>query len=121
MKNNLSKNISFLEIKTHKTRLISKLYRGDDVFSVSDELSGCINQGLNQREYFQRSFLHLTEKAKDSSSNIFMDIFVESIERINPDIEDLSAPKIYEELKQYLDYEDLGKKLYLSGLAPTPD
>jgi type I restriction enzyme R subunit len=54
--------------------------------------------------------LHSTQI--DASSNIFTGIFAESIEKINPDVEDLDAVKIYEELKQYLDYEDLGKKFY---------
>ena len=55
----------------------------------------------------------------DSSSNIFTDIFAESLERINPNIEDLSPAKIYEELKQYLDYEDFGKKFYERITAET--
>ena len=83
------------------------------------------------------TILHLTQlgyeyvslhqpNAVDASSNIFTDIFFESIERINPEgnlrsltrsaevpnIEDLNSSKIYEELKQYLDYDDLGKKFY---------
>jgi type I restriction enzyme R subunit len=67
---------------------------------------------LTQLGYEYLSLHDAGRASYDASSNIFTEIFVESIERINPDIEDLSAAKIYEELKQYLDYEDLGKKFY---------
>lgn len=57
IQNSLSDNISFLEIKTHKTSLISKYsYRGEDVFSASKNLSGGIVQVLNQRDNFQKEF-----------------------------------------------------------------
>lgn len=64
IQNSLSDNISFLEIKTHKTLLISKYsYRGDDVFCASKNLSGGIVQVLNQRDNFQKEFYAL--KGKD--------------------------------------------------------
>lgn len=64
IKSNLSNNISFLEIKTHKTKLLeTNPYRGDDVYSVSKELSGSINQVLNQRDLFQKEFTAFKWKA----------------------------------------------------------
>jgi hypothetical protein len=66
IKNNLSDNISFLEIKTHKTSLVDKIaYRGKDVYSVSKELSACMVQVLNQRDNFQKEFY--ANKVKSSS------------------------------------------------------
>lgn len=60
LKNDLSDNVTFFEIKTHKTDLLTKQpYRGKDVFSWSHELSGCINQVLNQRDKFQKHFATL--------------------------------------------------------------
>lgn len=57
IKNSLSNNVSFLEIKTHKTLLTeSKPYRGEEVFSCSKELTGSIVQVLNQRDLFQKEF-----------------------------------------------------------------
>lgn len=57
LQNSLSDNISFLEIKTHKTLLCEKKpYRGVDVFSPSSDLSGSIVQVLNQRDNFQKAF-----------------------------------------------------------------
>lgn len=57
IKNSLSDNVSFLELKTHKTKLLEmKAYRGDDVFSTTKDLSGCIVQVLNQRDNFQKEF-----------------------------------------------------------------
>ncbi len=71
MKNKLSDNVTFLEIKTHKTDLLSpKPYRGDDVFSVTDELSGCINQVLNQRDNFQKEYDSLRRKSKQTFETI---------------------------------------------------
>lgn len=71
MKNHLSDNVTFLEIKTHKTELLNpKPYRGTDVFSVSEELSGCINQVLNQRDNFQKEFDHLKRKSKQNFETI---------------------------------------------------
>lgn len=67
MKNKLSDNVTFLEIKTHRTDLLSsKPYRGTDVYSVAEELSGCINQVLNQRDNFQKEFDHLKRKSKEN-------------------------------------------------------
>ena len=60
IKNSLSDNVSFFEIKTHKTRLLEKNpYRSNDVFSATKELSGCINQVLNQRDKFQKTFANI--------------------------------------------------------------
>jgi len=60
IKNSLSDNISFFEIKTHKTKLLdASPYRGKDVFSATKELTGCINQVLNQRDKFQKNFASL--------------------------------------------------------------
>ncbi|MDY8136914.1 Shedu immune nuclease family protein [Aquimarina sp. 2201CG5-10] len=65
IKNSLSDNVSFLEIKTHKTKLLeNSSYRGTDVFSVGKDLSGCINQVLNQRDNFQKEFWTLKGKSK---------------------------------------------------------
>jgi len=60
IKNHLTENVSFLEIKTHKTELIKKgAYRGNDVYAMSVDLSGAISQVLNQRDNFQKHFATL--------------------------------------------------------------
>jgi len=61
IKNNLTDNVAFVEIKTHKTELIKKgkSYRGNDVFAMSPDLSGAISQVLNQRDNFQKHFATL--------------------------------------------------------------
>lgn len=58
VKNNLTENVAFIEIKTHKTDLVKagKAYRGTDVFGFSDDLSGGISQVLNQRDNFQKHY-----------------------------------------------------------------
>lgn len=65
IKNSLSDNVSFLEIKTHKTKLLdSTKYRGEDVFSATKDLTGSINQVLNQRDNFQKEFYAHKVKSK---------------------------------------------------------
>jgi hypothetical protein len=57
IKNSLGGNVSFLEIKTHKTKILENTaYRGDDVFPVAKDLSGSIVQVLNQKDNFQKEF-----------------------------------------------------------------
>lgn len=63
IKSGLSDNVSFLEIKTHKTKLLDNVaYRGDDVFSMTKDFSGSISQVLNQRENFQKEFYTIKGK-----------------------------------------------------------
>jgi hypothetical protein len=65
IKNSLSDNVSFLEIKTHKTKLLENApYRGVDVYSATKDLTGCIVQVLNQRDNFQKEFYHTKGKLK---------------------------------------------------------
>jgi len=61
LKNNLTDNVAFLEIKTHVSELIKKgkPYRGKDVYSMSPSLTGAISQVLNQRDNFQKSYATL--------------------------------------------------------------
>lgn len=65
IKNSLSDNVSFLEIKTHKTKILENTaYRGNDVFSATKDLSGSIAQVLNQRENFQKEFYMIKVKSQ---------------------------------------------------------
>lgn len=64
MKNNLSDNLSFVELKTHLAKLVENTpYRGNDVFNVSKDVTGAIAQVLNQRDNFQKEFY--THKGKN--------------------------------------------------------
>jgi hypothetical protein len=68
VKNDLTDNVAFVEIKTHKTDLVkkSKAYRGEDVFAMSSDLSGGISQVLNQRDNFQKQFaIHKMNSKKE--------------------------------------------------------
>jgi hypothetical protein len=65
MKNHLTNNASFLEIKTHLSSIVEKKpYRGADVYSMSKELTGCIGQVLTQRDTFQKAFTVLKYESK---------------------------------------------------------
>lgn len=61
--NDLKDNSALLEIKTHKKALLkTKAYREPSVFSISEELSGGINQCLDQKDIF------IKEMSKDEPS-----------------------------------------------------
>jgi hypothetical protein len=65
-KNKLTNNIAFVEIKTHKSKLLKKSsYRGEDVFNPDKDLSGAISQVLDQRDNLQKEFYSLKAKSKE--------------------------------------------------------
>lgn len=57
-KNNLTGNLAFIEIKTPETKIVGSQYRGNKdgkenvIYSMSDDLTGGINQTLNQRKNY---------------------------------------------------------------------
>lgn len=57
-------------------------------------------------------YLSLKKATWDKDTNIFTDIFIESIERINPNLEDDEAKRLYEDVALALDNEDLGKAFF---------
>lgn len=55
--NGFKDNYALIEIKTHNKELLkSAPYRGTDVFPLSDDLSGGINQCLDQKDNFIKEF-----------------------------------------------------------------
>lgn len=60
-KSDFSENVAIIEIKTQRKKLMeTRAYRGKDVFPVSRELSGAINQALDQRDNLQKDFYALS-------------------------------------------------------------
>ncbi len=57
-------------------------------------------------------YLSLKNVSWDKETNIFTEIFLESIQRINPDVESDEAERILKEVALLLDNEDLGKEFY---------
>lgn len=57
-------------------------------------------------------YLPLSGAARDESTNIFMDIFNESIAEINPGIEGDDLKRLHEDVSLLLNNEDLGKAFY---------
>jgi type I restriction enzyme, R subunit len=58
------------------------------------------------------SYLALSKAKWDIGTNIFTDIFEESIQRINPELEKGEAKRLFEDVSLLLDYEDLGQSFY---------
>jgi len=64
---------------------------------------------LNRLGY---KYISLNGAKRDESTNIFTDIFYESLARINPDIEQGEIKKVFENISLALDNEDLGQAFY---------
>jgi type I restriction enzyme R subunit len=56
-------------------------------------------------------YVSLKNAVWDAESNIFTEIFAESIKRINPDV-DFEPETLLTDIKSLLDYEDLGRAFY---------
>lgn len=65
-------------------------------------------------------YISLSKAKWDITTNIFTDIFNESIKRINPDIEEADLKKTYENISLALDNEDLGES-FSNMLNATSD
>ncbi|ABQ24761.1 type I restriction endonuclease subunit R [Geotalea uraniireducens] len=57
-------------------------------------------------------YLSLSAAIRDESTNIFTDLFSESIRRINPDLEESAIKRLLEDISLILDNEDLGEAFY---------
>lgn len=57
-------------------------------------------------------YLSLSHAKWDPETNIFTDIFKESIKRINPEMDDAQVKRLYEDVNIALDGEDLGEQFY---------
>ena len=58
------------------------------------------------------TYLSLKEAKWDVSTNIFTDLFKESMQRINPDLSATDISRLYDEVSLSLENEDLGKAFY---------
>ncbi len=57
-------------------------------------------------------YISLSNAKRDENTNIFTDIFSESIARINPELEDQEIKRTLEKISLVLDNEDLGEEFY---------
>ena len=57
-------------------------------------------------------YLSLKEQSWDASNNIFTEIFKESIQRLNPELNNSDIKKFYDEVSLTLENEDLGRAFY---------
>lgn len=56
--NKITRNLSIIEIKTPVTKILGRVYR-NNCYSLSDELSGAVNQVLSYRQSLMRDFTQL--------------------------------------------------------------
>ena len=64
-------------------------------------------------------YVSLKNAKWDTSTNIFTDLFAESIKKLNPDIEPGEIKKLIENISLTLESEDLGKAFYKMLVTPT--
>lgn len=68
--NKLTNNVTFIEIKTHQTKIINdSAYRKPDIFSVSKDISGAIVQVLDQQLEFLKKYYELKGSSAINSLN----------------------------------------------------
>lgn len=68
-KNSLTQNITLIEIKTPQTSLVGSKYR--DTYSVSNELSGAINQALQYKDTCIKDYYRLISNTEKANFKIF--------------------------------------------------
>ena len=88
VKNNFTHNAALIEIKTPATKLLGKEYR-DGICTPSSDLSGSINQMLDQRHKFQKEITAL----KDNSGVYDLESYAVSCVLIIGTIPDAKAHK----------------------------
>lgn len=65
------------------------------------------------------SYLPLKNAKWDESTNIFTDVFHESIKRLNPELSDVDVKRLYDEVSLSIENEDLGKAFYEKLIAKS--
>lgn len=58
------------------------------------------------------TYIPLNKKNRREDTNIFEDIFIDSLQRINPDVAKEELYRTLDEISLELDYEDLGRKFF---------
>src|SRR5687767_14427910 len=58
------------------------------------------------------TYLSLKNQTWDESTNIFTNIFLENIQRLNPELSSGDVTRFYDEISLCLENEDLGKAFY---------
>ena len=64
VKNSMTNNTAIIEIKTPQSKLLAKTPFRDGVFTPSSDLSGSINQVLDQKYQFQREISLIMDKSR---------------------------------------------------------
>ncbi|HRN70010.1 MAG TPA: DUF4263 domain-containing protein [Candidatus Woesebacteria bacterium] len=78
LQNKLTGNVAFIEIKTPKTQIVGKKYRGDNdednntVYSITEDLNGGLIQLQNQRNIYLQKKDSLTEPYKSFNSKVVL-------------------------------------------------
>jgi hypothetical protein len=66
LRNDLTDNVVFVEIKTPRTPIIAGAYRSSGAFALDKEVSGGLVQVLGYKERFEKEFYALAARSQDS-------------------------------------------------------
>ena len=58
------------------------------------------------------TYIPLSEQIRREDTNIFESIFLESLQKINPNSQKEELKRVLDEVSLELDYEDIGEKFY---------
>ncbi len=64
-------------------------------------------------------YIPLSQQKRREDTNIFEDIFIESLSRINRDVSTEELRRLLDEISLELDYEDIGEKFYQRLIATS--
>lgn len=86
--NPISKNITIIEIKRPSTPLLRSLYRGVNVYTLSDELTGAINQVLAQKQSLYNDNNSINQANKYQAVNINTILLIGNLNEFNNPLND---------------------------------
>ena len=126
LKNSITNNTALFEIKTPQTKLLNKTAYRDGVFTPSPDLSGSINQVLDQRYQFQKEISSLKEATRIydiESYSVHCCLLIgqtpedmdrqksfEQFRRNSKDVEIITFNELLAKLKQLRDFLASGEK-----------
>lgn len=120
-KNFITGNLAFIEIKTPETKIIGSIYRGNSdgkknvIYSMSDEITGGVNQVLNQRKVYLSEHGDNNGKFLDNAKCI---LIIGNLENLcedekksyelyrysMKDVDIISFDELFQRIKSFLEY-----------------
>ena len=126
VKNSLTNNTALFEIKTPQARLLNKTAYREGIFTPSPDLSGSINQALDQKYQFQKQIAQIKETSRiddiesyavhscliigTTPTDVDQQKSFELFRRNSKDVQIVTFDELLEKLRQLRDFLAAGDK-----------